>query len=51
MKPILYSYFRSSCSYRVRIALHYKNIDYEYRPIHLVKDGGEHRKEDYLSLN
>ncbi len=35
----------------MRIALHYKNIDYEYRPIHLVKDGGEHRKEDYLSLN
>ena len=35
----------------MRIALHYKNIDYEYRPIHLVKDGGEQRKEDYLSLN
>jgi len=35
----------------VRIALHYKSIDYEYRPIHLVKDGGEQRKEDYLSLN
>ncbi len=35
----------------MRIALHYKNIDYEYRPIHLVKDGGEQRKEDYLSVN
>ncbi|MEE2744426.1 MAG: maleylacetoacetate isomerase [Bdellovibrionota bacterium] len=47
----MYSYFRSSCSYRVRIALHHKGIDYEYRPIHLVKDGGEQRKDDYLALN
>lgn len=50
-KPILYSYFRSSCSYRVRIALNYKGIDYEYRPVHLVKDGGEQLKESYLKLN
>ena len=34
----LYSYFRSSCSYRVRIAMAYKEIDYTYLPIHL-KDG------------
>ena len=50
-KPLLYSYFRSSCSYRVRVALHYKNIDFEYRPIHLVKDGGEQLKDPYLKLN
>ncbi len=35
----------------MRIALHHKEIDYEYRPIHLVKDGGEQRKDDYLALN
>lgn len=37
----LYGYWRSSCSWRVRIALHYKNIDFTYVPVHLVKDGGE----------
>lgn len=48
---ILFSYFRSSASYRVRIALNLKNIDFEYRPIHLVKDGGEQNQLDYLKLN
>lgn len=47
----LYSYWRSSCSWRVRIALAYKEIDYEYVPVHLVKDGGEQHQEDYLALN
>jgi len=51
MKPILYSYYRSSCSYRVRIALYLKNIDFEYRPIHLVKEGGEQNKANYKDLN
>lgn len=50
-KPILYSYYRSSCSYRVRIALYHKEIDFEYRAIHLVKDGGEQLKQNYLKLN
>lgn len=36
-KPILYSFWRSSASYRVRIALAFKGIDYEYRAIHLRK--------------
>lgn len=36
-KPVLYSYFRSSCSWRVRIALNLKAIDYEVRPINLLK--------------
>uniref|UniRef100_A0A4W2IAI0 maleylacetoacetate isomerase n=1 Tax=Bos indicus x Bos taurus TaxID=30522 RepID=A0A4W2IAI0_BOBOX len=40
-KPILYSYFRSSCSWRVRIALALKNIDYETVAINLTKDGGQ----------
>ena len=34
----LYSYFRSSASYRVRIALALKRLDYDYLPVHLVKN-------------
>jgi maleylacetoacetate isomerase len=51
MKPILYSYYRSSCSYRVRIALHLKKIDFEYKPIHLVQNGGEQHSDAYRELN
>lgn len=51
MSIILYSYFRSSAAYRVRIALNLKQIDYEIRPIHLLKDGGEQFNADYLVLN
>jgi maleylacetoacetate isomerase len=51
MPIILYSYFRSSAAYRVRIALNLKHIDYEIRPVHLLKDGGEQFKPDYLALN
>uniref|UniRef100_A0A2K5PFK1 maleylacetoacetate isomerase n=1 Tax=Cebus imitator TaxID=2715852 RepID=A0A2K5PFK1_CEBIM len=40
-KPILYSYFRSSCSWRVRIALALKGIAYETVPVNLIKDGGQ----------
>ena len=48
---VLFSYYRSSSSYRVRIALHFKELDFEYRAVHLVKDGGEQKKDDYLALN
>jgi maleylacetoacetate isomerase/maleylpyruvate isomerase len=48
---VLYNYFRSSTSYRVRIALNYKNLDYTYKPIHLLKDGGEQNQEPYRQLN
>ena len=51
MAIALYSYFRSSAAYRVRIALNLKNLDYEIRPVNLIKDGGEQRKSDYLKLN
>ena len=34
----LYNYFRSSASYRVRIALALKGLDYDYMPVHLVKN-------------
>jgi maleylacetoacetate isomerase/maleylpyruvate isomerase len=44
----LYNYFRSSASFRVRIALELKGLPYDYVPVHLVK--GEHRKEPYTSI-
>lgn len=47
----LYDYYRSSASYRVRIALTIKNISYEKIPVHLRNNGGEHRKKEYLALN
>ncbi|MFZ6849815.1 maleylacetoacetate isomerase [Undibacterium sp. RuRC25W] len=47
----LYSYFRSSASYRVRIALNLKGLDYEQTAIHLVKNGGEQLSEAYKTLN
>src|SRR4051794_31816766 len=48
---VLYSYWRSSCSWRVRTALHLKRIDFEYRPIHLVRDGGQQNGDAYRQLN
>ncbi|CDK98511.1 Maleylacetoacetate isomerase [Magnetospirillum gryphiswaldense MSR-1 v2] len=47
----LYTYFRSSAAYRVRIALNLKGIDYQAVPVHLVRNGGEHKSADYLALN
>jgi maleylpyruvate isomerase len=47
----LYSYFRSSAAYRVRIALNLKGLDYDYAPVHLVRAGGEQLKPDYRVLN
>ena len=47
----LYNYFRSSTSYRIRIALNLKQIKYDYKPVHLLKDGGEQYKLDYRKLN
>lgn len=47
----LYSYYRSSCSYRARIALAFKGLSYEYHAVHLVKNGGEQHKPDYVKLN
>jgi len=48
---ILYSYFRSSCSWRVRIALRYKEIAYETRHVNLIKDGGQNNSEEFKKLN
>ena len=45
----LYNYFRSSASYRVRIALALKGLDYTYRPVHLAK--GEQFGEHYSAVS
>jgi maleylacetoacetate isomerase len=47
----LYSYFRSSAAYRVRIALNLKAVPVEQIGIHLVKNGGQHRQASYLARN
>ena len=47
----LYSYYRSSASYRARIALNLKNLAYTINPVHLLNDGGEQRKTEYRNLN
>lgn len=46
-----YGYFRSSAAYRVRIALNFKGMSAAQVPVHLVRDGGEHRKDWYRALN
>jgi maleylacetoacetate isomerase/maleylpyruvate isomerase len=51
MKPKLYSYWRSSAAFRVRIALNLKGIDYEVIPVHLNKNGGEQLSEAYANKN
>lgn len=48
---ILYSYFRSSAVFRVRIALNLKGLSHELRPVHLLKNGGEQHGENYRHLN
>lgn len=45
----LYNYFRSSASFRVRIALELKGLGYDYVPVHLVK--GEHRQAGYTAVS
>jgi maleylpyruvate isomerase len=47
----LYSYFRSTTSYRVRIALNLKGCAYETVPIHLLRDGGEQYQDSYSAVN
>ncbi|MFJ5383365.1 maleylacetoacetate isomerase, partial [Cupriavidus sp. CER94] len=47
----LHSYFRSSASFRVRIALNLKGLPYDYKGVHLLKDGGMQLKPEYRALN
>lgn len=47
----LYSYWRSSAAYRVRIALNLKQLPHEIIPVHLVNLGGEQHAKEYRELN
>lgn len=47
----LYSYWRSSAAFRVRIALNLKGLHYETRAVHLVRGGGEQHMPAYAALN
>ena len=50
-KAKLYTYFRSSCSWRVRIALNITGMEVKMIPIHLVKNGGEQHTSEYKDVN
>ena len=45
----LYSYWRSSAAYRVRIGLNLKGLVYETVPVHLVRDGGQQHTPEYIA--
>jgi len=47
----LYSYWRSSAAYRVRIALNLKGLAYDLVPVNLVNGGGEQHSDAYRALN
>jgi maleylacetoacetate isomerase len=47
----LYSYWRSSAAYRVRIGLNLKGLRYETLPVHLVRDGGQQHQPEYVAKN
>ena len=51
MTPKLYSFWRSSAAFRVRIALNLKGIEFDTIPVHLSKNGGEQMGEVYSSKN
>ena len=48
---ILYSYWRSTAAYRVRIALNIKQLRYKTESVHLVKNGGEQLMQAYKDVN
>ena len=47
----LYNYFRSSTSYRARIAMNLKGLSFEYKSVHLLNNGGEQHRAEYRELN
>ncbi|KAM9340915.1 maleylacetoacetate isomerase isoform 2-T2 [Symphorus nematophorus] len=50
-KPVLHGYFRSSCSWRVRIAFALKGVEYDQVPVNLIKDGGQQLTQQFKALN
>ena len=48
-KAVLHGYWRSGCSWRLRIVMNLKGIEYEYIPVNLVE--GKQRSEEYLKMN
>ena len=51
MSMVLRSYWRSSCSWRVRIALNLKSLPHELESVHLVANGGEQHSDAHRALN
>ncbi|XP_043118604.1 maleylacetoacetate isomerase isoform X2 [Puntigrus tetrazona] len=51
IKPVLHGYFRSSCSWRVRIAFALKGIEYEQKAVNLIKDGGQQLTDQFKAIN
>lgn len=47
----LYTYYRSSAAYRVRIVLELKGLACRHIPVHLLRDGGEQHGADYRTVN
>lgn len=47
----LFSYWRSSAAYRVRIGLNLKGLSYETVPVHLLRDGGQQHAPDFVRIN
>jgi maleylacetoacetate isomerase len=47
----LYSYWRSSAAYRVRIGLNLKGLAYDIVPVHLLHDGGQQHSAEYRAIN
>ncbi|KAI9274469.1 maleylacetoacetate isomerase [Phascolomyces articulosus] len=48
-KPVLFGYYRSSATWRVRLALAWKGIEYEYKPINLLKQ--EQKSDEFAKVN
>ena len=47
----LFGYWRSSATWRVRLALELKGLDYSIQPIHLLEDGGQQFSTDYRAIS
>lgn len=47
----LWSYWRSSCAYRVRIALGLKGLEFEYAAVHLLQGGGQQHRPEFVAKN